>query len=177
MRHVRRPEAGSAHAKAIRRIWRVARSVALVAFTLSLGVGGGTAWAYFSGTGSGSGHATTGSTVAVTITATGGSADLLPGGTGAVYFTLHNTNSLSATFNQVAMGATVVSNDNSACPSGFLSIGQTLPYAFSPAVVVGANATSGIQSIADLVALANTAPSSCQNVTFTVTLTLEGKST
>jgi hypothetical protein len=159
--------------------WRrwVVKPLALAALTLSLGLGGGTAWAYFSATGSGTGHAKTGSPVALTITATSGAADLLPGGTGAAYFTVTNPNPFGATFTQVATGATVVSNNTSACPSANVSIAPTLPHTFSPAVTVAANSTSGTKSITNLVALASAAPSACQNVTFTVTLTLQGKST
>lgn len=159
--------------------WRrwVGKPLALSALALSLGVGGGTAWAYFTSTGSGTGHATVGSPVSLTITATSGTADLLPGGTGAVYFTLTNNNPFGVTFTQVATGATVVSTNIVACPSANVSISPALPYTFTPAVTVSANTTSGTKSIANLVALANTAPSACQNVTFTVTLTLQGKST
>ena len=178
MRHfLRRREVCDGQIKAGRRLRWVVRPLALAVLTLSLGLSGGTAWAYFTNTGSGTGHATTGSHVSITITGTSGTADLLPGGKGAVYFTLANNNTFGATFSQVAVGATVVSNNQSACPNSNVSIGQTLPYNFSPAVTVGANSTSGTLSIANLVALASSAPSACQGVTFNVTLTLEGAST
>lgn len=155
------------------------RRVLIVLVTLAaliLGLGGGTAYAYFTGTGSGGGHATVGTPVNVTITAVSGTADLLPGGTGAATFTLTNTNKFGASFSKVATGATVVSNNTGACPSSNVSIAQTLPYTFSPAATVAANNTS-TQSIANLVALSASAPSTCQGVTFTVTLTLSGQST
>lgn len=167
----------TSHDKASRRwSWPVV-PVAVVAFVLALGLGGGGAYAYFSSTGSGTGHAAVGSAVNVTITATTGTADLLPGGSGAAYFTLTNTNAPGATFSQVATGATVASNNTVACPTVNASIAQALPYTFSPAVTVGANTTSGTQSIANLVALSSSAPTTCQGVTFTVTLTLSGHST
>jgi hypothetical protein len=151
--------------------------LALAAFATTLGLGGGSAWAYFTSTGSGTGHATTGTPVTVSVNAASGSADLLPGNKGAVYFTLHNTNPIGASFTKVASVSSIVSNDTAHCPSADATVGQTLPYAFSPAVTVGANATSGTQSIANLVQLVNNAPSTCQGVTFTVTLTLSGEST
>jgi hypothetical protein len=142
-----------------------------------LGVSGGGAWAYFTATGSGTGHGTTGAPVTVSVNAAIGAADLLPGGKGAVYFTLHNTNPIGASFTQVASVSSIVSNDIAHCPSADAAVGQTLPYTFSPAVTVGANTTSGTESVANLVQLVNNAPSTCQGVTFTVTLTLSGEST
>lgn len=159
--------------------WRLpVRCLALAAVAMTLGISGGGAWAYFTSTGSGTGRATVGRAVNVTITGTAGTADLLPGGTGAVYFTLDNsTGSLGASFNQMASGATVVSNDTTDCPNGNVSIAQTLPYTFSPAVTVAANTTSATKSIANLIQLAVDAPNTCQGVTFTVTLTLSGHTT
>jgi hypothetical protein len=144
---------------------------------LSLGLTSGIAWAYFTSTGTGTGSASTGSVVTVTLTATSGTADLLPGGKGAVHFTLNNTNPIAATFNEVSNVASIVSKDPTDCPSADATVAQTLPYPFSPAVTVGANATSATESIANLVQLDPGAPNSCQGVTFTVTLTLSGQST
>jgi len=114
--------------------------------------------------------------VTIAVTATTGTADLLPGAAGAVYFTLHNTDSSGATFDQVAPGATVVSDNTGLCASSYVSIAQTLPYTIPTAMTVSPGATSGVQSIASLVKLASNAPGMCQGVTFTVTLTLSGKS-
>jgi len=163
-------------AKVRSRRWRLV-PVAGVAAALAAGLGAGGAYAYFSSTGSGTGHTTTGSAVSVTVSATTGAADLLPGGTGAAYFTLHNTNPFAATFNAVAVGAIVVSNNTVACPTSNVSIAPALPHAISPALTVSAGATTGTESIPGLVKLAASAPSSCQGVTFKVTITLTGPST
>lgn len=164
------------HAKPRRRRWRLV-PVAGAAAALAAGLGVGGADAYFTATGSGTGHAMTGSPVNVTVSATTGAADLLPGRTGAASFTLHNANPFAATFDVVATGATVVSNNTGLCATANVSIAAALPYAFSPPLTVSAGGTSGTESIPGLVKLAATAPSSCQGVTFKVTLTLTGRST
>jgi hypothetical protein len=167
-----------AHATASRRRWGLV-PVAGATGALVVGLGGGGAFAYLDavlGHGSGSGQTTAGGPVTAPITATTGTADLLPGRAGAAYFTLHNIDSSGDTFDQVAPGATVVSDNTSLCPSDFVSIAQTLPYTIPTAVTVSPGGTSGIQSIANLVKLAPNAPGTCQGVTFTVTLTLSGQS-
>jgi hypothetical protein len=163
-----------AHATASRR-WGFV-PVAGAAGALAVGVGGGIAFAFIFSNGSGSGQTTTGSPLTIAVAARTGTADLLPGGAGAAYFVLHNTNSFRATIDQVAPGATVVSDNTRLCASSYVSIARTLPYRFSPAVTVSPGGTSGIQSIAGIVKLAPNAPSTCQGVTFTVTLALTGQS-
>jgi hypothetical protein len=142
---------------------------------VAVGLGGGAAFAYVGGS-SASNDASTISVVAVKADGTTGSADLLPGRQGAAYFTLHNPNSLDVTFDEVVPGASVVSDNTALCGSEYVSIAQTLPFEIRPAVTVSPGGTSGIQSIPDLVRLAPNAPSTCQGVTFTVTLTLSGHS-
>ena len=150
--------------------------LAVIVF-LSIGVDGGAAYAYFTTNGHGPGSASAGSPLSIAVTATTGSPDLFPGGTGATYFTLTNNNSFGATFNTVATGATVVSQNTAACPSNNVSIDQPLPYVFSPPMTVSGSATSAVESIHNLVRLASTAPTGCQGVKFTLTLTLSGTST
>jgi hypothetical protein len=110
------------------------------------------------------------------VAATTGKADLLPGHSGAVSFTLHNTASSSATFDQVVSGASVVSDNTALCANGYVSIAQTLPYSLPTPITVSPDGTSGVQSISNLVALASNAPNTCQGVTFTVTFTISGQS-
>jgi hypothetical protein len=157
--------------------WRLV-PVAGAASALVLGLGGGAAFAYLRGSvsGSGTGATRTGSPVTLGVVGTAGTADLLPGHAGAAHVVMHNANSFRAVFDQVAPGATVVSDNTDRCASSFASIAQTLPYTFSPAVAVSPGGTSGTQSIPNLVKLAPDAPSTCQGVIFTVTLTLSGES-
>jgi hypothetical protein len=173
-RRARRTKGGSAHARVTRR-WGLV-PIAGAAGVLVAGLGGGAAFAVLVSQGSGMGQTTTGSPVSIGITATTGSADLLPGRAGTAYFTLHNTASSAATFDQVTSGATVVSDNTDRCASSYVSIAQTLPYTLPTAITVSPGGTSGVQSIADLVQLAPAAPGTCQGVTFTVTLTLSGPS-
>ena len=159
-----------------RRLGRRSPAILGAVVLLGLGVGGGAAYAYFTTSGLGPGSASVGSPVTITVTGVSGSPDLLPGGTGAVSFTLTNTNAFGATFTTVTPGATVVSQNTGACASSNITIAPTLPYSFSP-VVVSAGTTSVTQSIPNLVKLAPSAPTGCQGVKFTVTLTLSGTST
>jgi hypothetical protein len=165
----------SARATARRR-WRLV-PLAGAAGAVAVGLGAGSSVAIIvSQGGSGSGQTTAGGPVNVAVAARTGNADLLPGRTGAAYFTLHNTASSSTTFDQVVSGARVVSDNTGLCASSNVSIAQTLPYSFSPAVTVSPGGTSGTQFIPALVKLAPNAPNTCQGVTFTVTFTLSGRS-
>jgi hypothetical protein len=157
-----------------RRRWRLV-PVAGAAGAVAAGLAGGGAFALLISHGSGSAQITAGSPVTVGITATTGDADLLPGRAGAASFTLRNTNTSGVTFDQVAPGATVVSDNAALCASSFVSIAPSLPYTMPTAITVNSGGTSGVQRIADLVVLAANAPSSCQGVTFTVTLSLSGQ--
>lgn len=142
---------------------------------LALGIGGGAAFAFVTDS-SASNDASTVSEVAVKVVGTTGSADLLPGGAGAASFTVHNPNSFGLTFDQVALGATVVSDNVELCGNDFVSIAPTLPFTLPTPLTVSPDGTSGTQIIPDLVKLASNAPSTCQGVTFTVTFTLSGQS-
>ena len=151
--------------------------IAAAVGAIAVGLGGGGAFAYFSAAGSGAGEARGGEPITASVVATTGPADLLPGGTGAVYFTLQNNSPSGGTFDVVETGATVHSSNVALCGDSNVSIAQSLPYLFAPPVTVSADGTSGPQSIPGLVALSPSAPSTCQGLTFTVTLTLTGKST
>jgi len=157
-----------------RRRWVLAPVVG-AAGGLALGIGGGVAFAFVADS-SASNDASTVGAVAVKVVGTTGSADLLPGRAGAASFTLHNPNSFGLTFDQVALGATVVSDNAELCGSDFVSIAPTLPFTLPTPVTVSPNGTSGTQFVPDLVKLASNAPSTCQGVTFTVTFTLSGQS-
>ena len=142
---------------------------------LALGIGGGAAFAFVADS-SASNNTSTVNAEAVKVVGTTGSADLLPGRAGAASFTLHNPNAFGLTFDQVALGATVVSDNAELCGSDFVSIAPTLPFTLPTPVTVRPDGTSGTQFVPDLVKLASNAPSTCQGVTFTVTFTLSGQS-
>ena len=158
-----------------RRRWRVVPIVG-AAGAVAAGIGGGTAVAYIVGQVSGSTQTVSGRPAPVTIAATAASPDLLPGQPGAVSFTLHNPSSTAATLSQIMPGATVISNNTAVCPSAYVSIVPALPYTLPTPFTVSAGATSEAQSVAKFVSLAPDAPSACQGVTFSVSLTLSGDS-
>ena len=72
-------------------------------------------------------------------------------------------------FDSMTPGA-ITSSNPGACPSSNV----TASSATGLSLPVGANATSGAQSIANVVSMDNGAPDGCQGVTFTIALTLTG---
>jgi hypothetical protein len=160
--------AGWAHARRGR-----LTAAAMVATAVILGTSSGSAYAYFTTLGSSSGSGAVYNPLSVTASAASANPDLLPGGTGSAYFTLTNPNPFPVSFNQLT-SATVASDNTANCPSANVTIAATLPYPISPSIVVGADTTSGTLSLPGLVKLSASAPSTCQGVTFTVTLTLSG---
>ncbi len=143
--------------------------VVLAALTAAVGV-----WTV-SGSGSGTAKAL-GSPTTVTINASTGTADLYPGFTqGDVYFTLTNTNPYGASFSSFSGASVTASSDPTNCPAANVTVSSSGSVA--PAVTVGANTTSGQQSILNIVTMSGAAPNACQDVTFTIALTLSGVST
>jgi hypothetical protein len=130
----------------------------------------GTAYALWSSTGTGSGRAATLSAQTVTVTAVTGTADLYPGATGQLSFTLTNPNPYPVTFTAMTPG-TVTSSNPAQCPSSNLTVGT---FASGLSLTVAANATSATLSIPAAATLALSAPDGCQNKTFDVVLTLTG---
>jgi hypothetical protein len=130
----------------------------------------GVAFAMWSANGSGSGNAKALTANTVTVNAVTGAADLYPGFAGGdVSFTLTNTNPYPVTFTSMTAGA-ITSSNQASCPASNLTVAN----AAALSLLVGPNATSGTQSIADVVTLASAAPDGCQGITFTVALTLTG---
>jgi hypothetical protein len=129
----------------------------------------GSAFALWTSTGTGSGNAKALSAQNVTVTATTGAADLYPGSTGKVFFTLTNPNPYPISFASMTPG-TVTSADPTNCPATNITVGS--PTGLS--LPVAANATSATLSISNVVTLAAAAPDGCQGVVFTIALTLTG---
>jgi len=145
---------------------KVAAGIIGLVFTLIAGV----AFAAWTADGTGSANARARTASTITVTAVTGTADLYPGfNDGDLSFTLTNANPYPVTFTSMTPGA-ITSSAPGACPSSNLTVdtasGLSLP--------VAASATSGTQSIADVVNLASTAPDGCQGVVFTVAVTLTG---
>lgn len=156
------------------RLIREATTVVIVGIVVICGMVAGSAWAFVTASGSGSNAGSVATATTVTVSAAAGTPDLIPGGKGATYFTLKNTNALAVTFTTLT-AASVVSNTVTACPNANVSMALTVPYALSPALTVAAHSTTVTEHISTIVQLATTAPSGCQGVTFKVSLTFTGK--
>jgi len=140
-----------------------------------MGAGCGAAYAYFTSQGSGATAASAGSPAPVGVSAASTAGDLVPGGTGAVTFSLSNPNAVAVTISAVS-AASVASDNPAACPSSAVSVvPSSFPYTFSSIPVpAGASGVSG--SIPAFVRMSSSAPGACQGVTFSVSLTLTGQS-
>lgn len=143
-------------------------AVAAVAFGATIVV-----YAAWSAAGSGTGSAKALHAQGVTAAAGSGAADLYPGGTGTLYYTLTNPNPYGITFSSVTFG-TVVSSDSVNCPATNVTASTaTLNLTTSP-VTVAAGASGVAGSFAGTITMSHSAPDGCQGVTFTVPITLTG---
>ncbi len=146
------------------------KRMATVIGLATLVVGAGTVAALWSANGSGSGQARATTAQALTVNAATGATDLYPGFTaGDVYFTLTNPNPYPVTFTSMTAGA-ITSSNPSGCPSSNITVAN----ATGLSLAVGANASSGTQSVGDVVTMAAAAPDACQGATFTISLTMSG---
>ena len=139
-------------------------------------VASGVAYAAWTSSGVGSGRASSGSAVQLTVNAVTGAADLYPGFTeGDVYFTITNTNPYAVTFTSMTLGSAIVNEvpgDATACPP----TNVTATGATGLSLTVGANTTSALLSIPNVVSMALAAPDGCQAKGFNIPLTLSGAS-
>ena len=149
---------------------RSRNKVAALVIALTVMLTAGLAVALWTANGTGSGNARALTAQTITVNATTGTADLYPGFAGGdVHFTLTNTNPYAVTFDAMTPGAITSSN-----PGACSASNVTASSATGLSLPVGANATSGAQSIANVVAMDSGAPDGCQGVTFTIALTLTG---
>ena len=147
----------------------------LLGSILAVSVAGGIAFALWStsGTGSGSAKAITAQTLTVTAAASP-TADLFPGASGALQFTVANPNPYPVSLTSISYGS-VTSSDQANCPASNLTLGAG--GALGTPISVPASGTSGAVSVPSAVTLAVSAPNGCQGVTFTVAVTLTGTQT
>ena len=149
---------------------KLKRKVAMFGLAAATVAAAGTAYAVWSSTGTGPGRAQAVTAQTVTVTAATGTADLYPGfADGDVYFTLTNPNPYPVTFTSMAAG-TITSSNQAACAASLVTVDP----ATGLSLAVGAGQTTGMQSIADVVTLAGSAPDGCQGVSFTIQLDLTG---
>ena len=146
------------------------KKAAAVAAILGLALTAGISVALWTSSGTGSGRARTLTAQTITVNAATGSADLYPGFSGGdLHFTMTNPNPYGVVFTSMTPGA-VTSSDPTNCPASNLTV---VP-ASSLSLPVGANATSGVSTIANVATLATSAPDGCQGVSFDVAVTLTG---
>lgn len=150
------------------------RALVILGVIAAMVVGGVAVAAWLSsGTGPARGQAITAS--ALTVTARSGPADLYPGATGAVYFTVNNPNAYAVTLSTVAYGA--ISGGSAGCvPTDVTNIvkAAAAPTSITPLVVpAGASVNS---SIAGALTMPTTAANGCQGATFDIQITVSGTS-
>ena len=125
-----------------------------------------------SGSGNASDKALTAQTLTITAAATP-TADLYPGASGALQFTVTNANPYPVSLTSMTAG-TITSGDPTNCPSTNITVsGGTL---VTP-IAVPAAGTSAAISVPSKVLMAAAAPDGCQGVTFTIAITLTGAQT
>ncbi|MGH9920876.1 MAG: hypothetical protein ACRD6W_18665 [Nitrososphaerales archaeon] len=152
-------------AQARRRLWRLPLAL-WIAGGLLVG-SGSTAFAYLSATGSGSGPGVPGKLVSLKVTARTPTATLMPGMTGTLYYTVSNTNTVPVTLTELL----TIEATTSAC-GAYLKPALKLPYAVLITVSRRGMVTTSLTTV---VKLTTKAPTSCQGMTFTVTLHFSGK--
>jgi hypothetical protein len=126
-----------------------------------------------SGSGPGSAKVVTAQTLTVTA-AVSPTADLFPGGSGALQFSVANPNPYPVTLTSIAYGA-VTSGDQANCPASNLT--PAGGGALGTPIAIPANGSSGAVSVPAAVTLSVNAPNGCQGVTLTVAVTLTGSQT
>ena len=150
---------------------RLRRPVALTAVAAVVLGGGTIAYAAWTANASGSAKANSVTAVTATVSVATGTADLWPGATGKVYFTVTNPNPYPVTFT-AADFSTVVSDNETSCPNANITVNDKTGLSIN----VAGNATSSTQSITGAVTMASSAPDGCQGRTFTITTALSGTS-
>jgi hypothetical protein len=150
---------------------RTRRPLAL-ALVAAVVLGGGTiAYAAWTASGTGSSEAKSVTAVALTVNVATATAELYPGGSAKVYFTVTNPNPYDVLLTDADFGA-VTSSDEVNCPASNITVNDKTGLSLS----VGAGVTSGTLTITDAVTMALAAPDGCQGKTFTVATTLTGLS-
>lgn len=150
---------------------RTRRPLALTLVAVVVLGGGTIAYAAWTANASGSSQAKSVTAQSATITVATGVADLWPGATGKVYFTVTNPNPYPVTFT-AADFSTVVSDNETACPNANITVNDQTGLSIN----VAASSTSATQSITGAVTMAGAAPDGCQGRVFTITTALTGTS-
>ena len=158
------------HSATHRRPGSRGRKIAVCATAVAVVAGGGAAYAAWSASASGETQGKSFVAVTSVIAANTATAELYPGASASVYFTLTNPNSYAVQFTSADFSTVSVDNAT-ACPAGNITVNDKTGLAITgPAnTPVGVATTS-----AGALTMASTAPDGCQGRTFTITTTLAG---
>ncbi len=164
--------AGLTYEQTAGRTRRKARLLAACALTSGTVLGGGVAYAHWTTSGSATGSASTGTTVALTTSAaTPSGTALVPGGTAPLVVTVTNPNAGSVLVTSVQLDTTrpvLVSGAVGTCTSPPLTVSA------ATSLTVAGGATTTL-TVPNAVTLGATAASGCQGATFTLPVTLSGR--
>ncbi len=152
---------------------RIGSRLAIVTAAATVGVvAGATAFAWWSTTGAATGSASTGAVVSLTTTAsTPSGTTLLPGGSAPLVLTVTNPNPMAVVVTSVQLDTTrsvTASGATGSCTSPPLSV------AAATSVTLGPGATTTV-TVPTAVSLGASAASGCQGATFTIPVTLSGR--
>jgi hypothetical protein len=155
---------------------RLSRKLFFVVVAIAALVVSGVLYAAWSTTGSGNGYAKAGTASALTIGDASASttADLYPGGTGAVKLKVTNPNPFPVRITTVAKqtGGTITSDKGAACNA---STGVTFTDQTGLALDVAAGATSTF-TLSGAVSMTNASDNTCQGAIFTIPVDVTGAS-
>ena len=155
---------------------RLSRKLFFVVVAIAALVVSGVLYAAWSTTGSGNGYAKAGTASALTIGDASASttADLYPGGTGAVKLKVTNPNPFPVRITTVTKqtGGTITSDKGAACNA---STGVTFTDQTGLALDVAAGATSTF-TLSGAVSMTNASDNTCQGAIFTIPVDVTGAS-
>lgn len=139
---------------------------------------GGIGYAAWTVTATGSSQAKAGTVSAGVITVATASADLYPGGTGAVYFDVTNPNGFPVTYNALSFVSPTITitGGGAGCLTSMLTL-NAVTLTTTTDINIAANTTATAQSVAGAVTMSTGAHNDCQGATFTISgTTLNGVS-
>jgi hypothetical protein len=146
------------------------RAVVAVYTAAAVVATGGIGYAMWTASGSGPGQAKAVTKQALTVVAGSASAQLYPGGTGDVVFSVTNPNPYNVSVNAWSGGAVSSTSDTTNCPATNFTLNAGT---ITATTVNGGNGT-GTVTVANGITMVSAAPDACQSVTVTVNATLTG---
>jgi hypothetical protein len=150
---------------------KIGRKVTIGSLLVGVAMASTVAFAAWTAGGTGDGYAQAKTAVNLTTSAATLSATLYPGGTGDAYVNITNPNPYPVKVTTVAANGAITASGT--CTAS--SVTFTAPGAGTLAWVIAAGATTQF-TMSNSVAMASSAPDTCQGATFTIPVTLSGTS-